>query len=74
MVWVGKDLIDHLIPTPLPWADESRLKVGLTFIIINLIFKLLYDDLFLFFNPDIIVIPQNTVMCKFWVLWGFLFF
>jgi len=20
MVWVGRDLIDHLIPTPLPWA------------------------------------------------------
>jgi len=20
MVWVGRDLIDHLVPTPLPWA------------------------------------------------------
>jgi len=20
MVWIGRDLLDHLIPTPLPWA------------------------------------------------------
>jgi len=28
MVWVGKDLIDHLVPTPLPWAGKPSTKTG----------------------------------------------
>ena len=28
MVWVGKDLIDHLVPTPLPWAGPSATRPG----------------------------------------------
>jgi len=23
MVWVGRDLIDHLVPTPLPWTGAN---------------------------------------------------
>jgi len=23
MVWVGRDLTDHLVPTPQPWAGTS---------------------------------------------------
>jgi len=25
MVWVGRDLTDHLLPTPLPWAGTPSL-------------------------------------------------
>ena len=28
MVWVGKDLIDHLSPTPLPWAGTPSIRPG----------------------------------------------
>jgi len=28
MVWVGRDLKDHLIPTPLPWAGTSSTRPG----------------------------------------------
>jgi len=27
MVWVGRDLKDHLVPTPLPWAGTSSARV-----------------------------------------------
>jgi len=26
MVWVGRDLKDHLVPTPLPWAETPSTK------------------------------------------------
>jgi len=28
MVWVGRDLIDHLVPTPLPWAGTRSTRPG----------------------------------------------
>jgi len=28
MVWVGRDLIDHLISTPLPWAGTPSTRPG----------------------------------------------
>ena len=28
MVWVGRDLKDHLVPTPLPWAGTSSTSPG----------------------------------------------
>jgi len=28
MVWVGKDLKDHLVTTPLPWAWTSSTRPG----------------------------------------------
>jgi len=28
MVWDGKDLIDHLVPTPLPWAGTPSTRPG----------------------------------------------
>ena len=28
MVWVGRDLKDHLFPTPLPWAGTSSTRPG----------------------------------------------
>jgi len=28
MVWVGRDLNDHLVPTPLPWAGTSSTRPG----------------------------------------------
>ena len=28
MVWVGRDLKDHLVPTPLPWAGTLSAKSG----------------------------------------------
>jgi len=26
MVWVGRDLIDHLVPLPLPWAGTPSAR------------------------------------------------
>jgi len=28
MVWVGRDLKDHLVPIPLPWAGTSSTRPG----------------------------------------------
>jgi len=28
MVWVGRDLIDHPVPTPLPWAGTPSTRPG----------------------------------------------
>jgi len=28
MVWFGRNLIDHLIPTPLPWAATPSTRLG----------------------------------------------
>jgi len=28
MVWVGRDLKDHLVPTPLPWAGTPSTRPG----------------------------------------------
>jgi len=28
MVWLGKDLIDHLVPTPLPWPGSPSPTTG----------------------------------------------
>jgi len=28
MVWVGRDLKDHLVPTPLPWAGAPSTRPG----------------------------------------------
>jgi len=28
MVWVGKDLTDHLVPTTLPWAETPSTRPG----------------------------------------------
>jgi len=28
MVWVRRDLIDHLVPTPLPWAGTPSTRPG----------------------------------------------
>jgi len=28
MVWVGRDLIDHIIPTPLPWTGTRSTRPG----------------------------------------------
>jgi len=28
MVWVGRDLKDHLVPTPLPRAETSSTRPG----------------------------------------------
>ena len=29
MTWVGRDLKDHLVPTPLPWAGLPTTKSGI---------------------------------------------
>jgi len=28
MNWVGRDIIDHLVPTPLPWAGTTSTRSG----------------------------------------------
>jgi len=28
MVWLGRDLIDHLVPAPLPWAGTPCVRPG----------------------------------------------
>jgi len=28
MVWVGRDLTDHVVPTPLPWAGTPSARPG----------------------------------------------
>jgi len=28
IVWVGRDLKDHLVPTPLPWAGTAYTRPG----------------------------------------------
>lgn len=28
MAWVGRDLTDHLLPTPLPWARTPATRPG----------------------------------------------
>jgi len=51
MVWVGRDLIDHLVPTPLPRAETSsttpgcaKMKVGYFFKVISQLQELVFGE------------------------------
>jgi len=28
MIWIGRELTDHLVPTPLPWAGTPSTRPG----------------------------------------------
>jgi len=33
MVWVGRDLIDQVVPTPLPWAGTPSTRPGCLYVL-----------------------------------------
>lgn len=49
-------------------SPRQQPEPPLTFIIITLIFKLLYDGLVLLSKPETILIPLRTFVCNFWGL------